>query len=246
MRRKLTCCFIPPLLLVAGDPQRATSPQWATRRVAEWSEQDARQILSNSPWSRQATPSLLPILSSYQRREGGDMGAGTGGKGGPGLDAANNTGLFGGKSDAEKAKANVIETPQSRLKLQIRWESAMPVRAAEFKANEPDAPTLEGEEYAIAVYNVSLKMAILDLKGINEALKKTATLKVEGKSELRPSRVAVIEPGGGIATVVYLFPRTARFSLEDKRIDFVAQIGRVYLAQSFYPAEMLFQGKLEL
>jgi hypothetical protein len=241
MRRKLLSSgFIPALLLMAGDPQ------WATRRIAEWNEQDARQILSNSPWSRQATPSLLPILSSYQRREGGDMGAGTGGKGGPGLDAANNTGLFGGKSDAEKAKGGVTETPQSRLKLQIRWESAMPVRAAEFKANEPDAPALEGEEYAVAVYNVSLKMAILDLKGINEALKKTATLKVEGKSELRPSRVAVIEPGGGIATVVYLFPRSARFSLEDKRIDFVAQIGRVYLAQSFYPAEMLFQGKLEL
>jgi hypothetical protein len=34
--------------------------------------------------------------------------------------------------------------------------------------------------------------------------------------------------------------------LDDKRIEFDAQIGRVVVAQYFFPAEMTFQGRLEL
>jgi len=227
-------------MLVGADPH------WMSKRIAEWSDEDVKQILTKSPWVKENTPGKIGVMTSGQRRDSGDMRAGGGGQGGVGTDAANGTGILGGKSVAEKNRANIVEAPLSHNRLQIRWESAMPIRAAEFRANEPDVPDLEGEEYAIAVYNVSLKTAILELKGLTETLKRTATLKVEGRLNLKPSRVAVIEPGGGTINVVYLFPRSARLSLEDPRIDFAAQIGLVFVAQSFYPQEMRFQGKLEL
>jgi hypothetical protein len=46
--------------------------------------------------------------------------------------------------------------------------------------------------------------------------------------------------------IVYLFPLSAEITTSDQRIEFVAQIGRVGIAQSFDLAEMQFQGRLEL
>jgi hypothetical protein len=75
-------------------------------------------------------------------------------------------------------------------------------------------------------------------------------LKIEGRpeatKEVRPTRVEVIELGSDAATVVYFFPRSVHLTPEDKRVEFDAQIGRIAVAQYFYPPEMLFQGKLEL
>ena len=231
------CLLLSPSLLVAADPP------WMTKQLAEWGEQDSRLVLSNSPWVKMATPSMLAILNSYQRREGGDMGAGSGGKGGPGLEAAQGTSLIGGKPGQPAARP---EAALSRIKMQIRWESALPIRSAEFRINEPGAPVLEGDEYAIAVYGVSLRTALLEPKNAEETLKKTATLKIEWKKDVKPSRVAVIELGGGMATVVYMFPRTQPITVDDKRVDLTLQIGRYYFAQSFYPPEMQLLGKLAL
>lgn len=43
--------------------------------------------------------------------------------------------------------------PQS-ITLQLRWESALPVRLAELKLHEIEPPTLPGDGYRIAVYGV--------------------------------------------------------------------------------------------
>jgi hypothetical protein len=226
--------------LVAGDPA------WMTNRIAEWSEQDALLVLSNSPWVKKVTPTILPGLSPAQRRDGGDMNAQGGGRDGVGFDPSVLgsvphvlTGLGAGPQKGDPLAGRVP-------KLEIRWESAMPVRAAEMKAKEVGAPELEGEDYAIAVYDAPLKLARVEMKGLPEMLKKGAFLKIEGKKDVKPSRVAVMELGEGMATIVYLFPRSAKLSPNDKRIEFDAQIGRIVLAQYFYTAEMKFEGRLEL
>ena len=38
--------------------------------------------------------------------------------------------------------------------LKVRWESAQPIRAAELKARETNAPAIDESHYAIAVYGV--------------------------------------------------------------------------------------------
>jgi hypothetical protein len=241
MASQLRFCLFPlfVILLTAADPA------WMTKRIAEWSEQDAQTVLTSSPWVKNLTATLLPGLSPAQRREGGDMNAEGGGRDGLGLDPSvvgSLPNMMTGIGAGPQKKDLAGHAP----KLEIRWESAMPVRAAEMKAKETGAPELEGEDYAIAVYDVPLKLARVELKGLPEMLKKCAFLKIEGKKDLKPMRVAVIELGQGMATVVYLFPRSAKLSLADKRIEFDAQIGRVVLAQYFYPEEMKFDGRLEL
>src|SRR5579863_1480614 len=189
MCRKLLSAFIllSVTLLVAAD-----NPPWLARRIPEWSEKDAFLILSDSPWSKKAAASLTPLMTASQRRDGGDMGAQGGGHGGIGLQNAGS--LVGTRG----AIARPGEGPEAAHlpKLTIRWESALPVQAAEIKTHDTSAPELDGEDYAIAVYDVSLKIAGIELKGLEDALKKVAILKIEGRKEVRPSRVTAVELGG--------------------------------------------------
>jgi hypothetical protein len=236
------CFFLMSLyMLVAADPT------WPGKRLAEWNERDAADVLANSPWVKRATPAMMGILTSDQRREGGNLGAGTSGQGGAGIESVQGMGIMSGQAPAAKAKAaQTREKALSRTVYEIRWESALPIRAAELRAHDTTAPVLEGDEYAIAIYDVSLKNALVEMKKLDDTLKHGAFLKIEGKKDMHPSRVAIIENGSGEATLVYLFPRNGKITLEDKRVDFSAQIGRFFLAQSFYPQLMVFQGKLEL
>jgi hypothetical protein len=241
MCRKL--CFTSLLLSIslAVSILAAADPPWIAKRIPEWSEKDAYLILSDSPWAKKTAASLTRLMTAGQRREGGDMGAQGGGHGGIGLENAGNLVGTGGaiRRPGEGAEAE-------RMKLAIRWESAMPVQAAELRTHDSSAPELDGEDYAIEVYAVSLKLASVELKGLEDELKKLAFLKVEGRKDFRPTRVVAVEMGGGMANVIYFFPRSAHITAEDQRLEFDGQVGRIVFAQYFYPSEMKFLGKLEL
>jgi hypothetical protein len=239
MCRKL--CFTSLLLsisiLVAADGP------WMAKRIPEWSERDAYLILSDSPWAKKTTASLARLMTAAERREGGDMAAQGGGHGGIGLENAGT--LVGrGPNGAIVRPGQGAEDPH--LKLAVRWESALPVQAAELRTHDTSVPELDGEDYAIAVYAVSLKLASVELKGLEDDLKKLAVLKVEGRRDFRPTRVVAVELGGGMANVIYFFPRSAHITTEDQRLVFEGQVGRILFAQYFYPSEMKFLGKLEL
>jgi len=49
-----------------------------------------------------------------------------------------------------------------------------------------------------------------------------------------------------LATVVYLFRRSVEITRKDQRVEFVAQLDRLFLAQFFIVEEMSLGGKLEL
>ena len=130
--------------------------------------------------------------------------------------------------------------------LPIRWESAFPIRTAELKAHEVGAPDWEGDAYVLAVYDVPDIKFTGGQKTQAGELKQAAFLKREGKKDLKPSSVQLLQEPNGLAVVVYVFPRTEEISTADERVEFVAQINRLSLAQYFYPAEMELEGKLQL
>lgn len=236
--KKTTFAFLTATLLLAADPD------WVSKDLSAWTEADAKAFLADSPWVRSIKPSLLPGLSEWQRRDGGNMTAEGGGKS-SGLDLNDLTGINPKDRQADKTDLDANGIPRHII---ARWESALPVRAAQIKAKNDDAPDLDGEDYAIAVYDVPLKGAMfnVDLKTLAGMLKRNAEIKEEGKKDLKPSRVVLRQNGSSIATIIFFFPRSARFTKEDKRLEFVALVGRLYLAQYFYPPEMILKGKLEL
>jgi hypothetical protein len=215
--------------LVAGDPA------WQSKPAAQWNENDARQVLRTSPWVKKATPTLLFQPSKDQLRAGGKMGGGKS----VGLQSLQLANLVGGSHPSNS-------TAKKPSYLVLRWESASPVRAAESKLEDPNAPGWDGEYYAIAVYGVPIDAGRLDEAGQSADLKKLGVLKREGMKDLTATKVEIMASGEGVATVLYLFPRTRSISAEEKRVEFAAQFGPIYVAQYFYPKDMQFQGKLDL
>jgi hypothetical protein len=121
----------------------------------------------------------------------------------------------------------------------------MPVRTAELKTHDDDAPTLDDHHYAIAVYGVPDRMLVGETSKLQDQLKKQVALKRDGKKDFKPSSVEVLDRANG-RVVVYLFPMTNEITKGDHRVEFDATIGRLELTQSFFTDEMVWQDKLEL
>ncbi len=225
----------------------AADTAWKTKPTNQWTEQDAKQVLTSSPWVKEITAGVARRQSEDERREGGNMGQPTG-VGYDGVDPkgsgpklpSNPAEIFigGGETQSARSKARA-------MMVQLRWESALPVRIAELKAHELEPPTLEGEGYRLAVYGVPGTYFKGDPKHLGDPLKKMAFLKREGKKDVRPVSTEVFQRSDGVV-VVYLFPFSAEISKKDGLLTFDAQIGRIIIKHSFNLAEMEFQGKLEL
>jgi hypothetical protein len=231
MRRTFRLSSLPlaALVLIAADSS------WKNKPIPQWNEDDAKQVLTDSPWVQVITPQNVRDLSPDERREGGNMEASVGhGVGLAGI------GLLGPRRQAEALeRAHYKPTPNAVV---VRWESAQPVRAAEQKIGETDIPTLDEDHYAIVVYD------ILTPKRFNLAneLKGISYLKRDNKKDIKPSHVEILRKDDGTATIVYLFPRKVEITKKDIRLLFVAQIGRLFVSQFFYTGQMQLQGQLEL
>jgi hypothetical protein len=171
------------IALMAGDAS------WKTKTIPGWTEQDAQQILTDSPWAKTTLANISRMQTEFERREGGNMGQESG-VGYDGIDQRTKkqqaAGFFG-------SRINGTPNASRPFTLQIRWESALPIRAAELKANVIEPPTLAGDGYSIAVYGVPGSYFKDDPKKLGEPLKKEASLKREGKEDVRPSSVEVFQ-----------------------------------------------------
>jgi len=226
------------VLLVAADP----NPAWMSKPVAGWTVDDARQVLTKSPWARTVYAGITRRETEDERREGGNMGQPTG----PGYDHIDD------KRPKPKLPTNLFSpdppppsTAGQVVRLWMRWESALPIRAAEAKAGEEGPPTSSDEGYMIAVYGIPGNYFKGDPKKLGDPLKSTAWLKREGKGDVKPSSVEVFVLERN-AVAVYTFPSSAEISKKDGVVEFDALIGRLSVVEKFNVEDMIFQGKLEL
>jgi hypothetical protein len=224
------------LLLIAQEPA------WQIKPIANWTDEDAQQVLEHSPWAKTVLAGIARRQTEDERREGGNMGQPTG----VGYD-----GVQDKKIPIKQALGNPfipgkpLPSTAPTVQLLVRWESALPVRAAEFKAHEDPPPTLSDDGYTIAVYGVPASFAKGDPTSLGKPLKESAALKREGKKDVLPSRVEVFQLENSVV-VTYLFPLSAEISKKDDVVEFSALIGRLQVSQHFLVAAMQFQGKLEL
>ena len=227
-----------------GTPHRRGSV-WKSKPADQWTEEDARQVLANSPWARQISAVITRRLTEDQLREAGQMGqprtVGNVGVDPKGSGPKVSPNVFSGPGGDDRSPRSL---PQS-ITLKLRWESALPIRLAELKSHEVEPPTLQGDGYSIAVYGIPGGDFKGDPTKLGEPLKSLAALKREGKKDVRPIAVEVFLRENGVV-VVYLFPLSAEITRKDGRIRFEAQIGRIVVAQDFDLLEMEFVGKLEL
>jgi len=218
----------------------AADVAWRAKEINQWNEEDARQILTDSPWAKTTIGIISRLQTEDERRDGGKMGQDHG----VGFDGV----------DAKESKPTVVDTLRGAvdprrssqpIKLIVRWESALPIRAAEIKVGIVEPPTLEGDGYRIAVYGVPGAYYKKDPKSLGYPLKREAALKRNGKKDVKPSSVEVFQWEDGLV-VVYLFPLSAEITRKDGLVEFQARIGRIAVVQRFNLDEMQFRGNLEL
>lgn len=242
MPNRAACAWI--VIIAASCVAIAAGAQaWRDKRIAEWSPEEARQVLTESPWVKSVTPT--PNESGKPGRTRGGAGADGVGLGGfnlglPGM--GRRSGMNGaGRAPGEAGAQDSGALPT----LTLRWISALPISSALLIARDLNAPAVDEDHYAIAVYGLPGGFLHGDPDSLGAGLKNHAAIKRDKKKDMTPSSVEVLLRDDG-PVVVYFFPRSNEIARKDKQVEFDAEIGRLKFAQSFVPDEMVYQGKLEL
>jgi hypothetical protein len=228
-------------ILLGGVLLWAADPTWKTKPTSSWTEEDAKQVLSDSPWAKIVKATIIRKQSEDERRAGGNMGDATG----IGYDGLQKEKVNVPKSIMDLIKPEPKAPPRPQLPVLVRWESALAVRMAEFKGGTFEPPTLEGDGYKVAVYGIPTANVKGDPKVLGQPLKDNAFLRREGKNDVKPISVEVFQREDSMVAV-YLFPFSAEINRKDTFVEFGALIGRISVTQSFNVQAMQFDGKLDL
>jgi hypothetical protein len=251
MRTRGYICLIAVSSLVwaTAGPAGAADPPWKDKPINQWTVEEAKQVLTDSPWEKSVNPTMERSPSEGRSRgggmgRGGGIGMGGGGMGIPGMGGGGmgrRGGGYGGGGGQTPPTVDPSTPSMPVPTLMLRWESALPVRAAEMKTGDANAPSVDEDHYAIAVYGYSGRSSDID----PDSLKKQARIKRQGKKDLKPSSVDVLQRDND-TVFVYLFPKSNEIGRNDKVVKFEGKIGRLQFAQAFELDDMVFAGKLEL
>ena len=201
---------------------------WEETAFNDWSDGDVEKMMSNSPWAKRITV-VFPRPPREGARGGVAAGGGAGGGGG-------GRGGFGGGG-------------QSRLV--VRWQSALPVRQAQVRAQiERGATVPEGvldvlnqppPGYYVFVTGIPGQFAGLS----SGELGAEARLERNGKPPILPVQAGPQREGRSLS-LVYVFPKDDPIVLEDDEIEFVSKVGDTTIKRKFKLEEMVFNDRLEL
>lgn len=242
---------------------------WNERPAAEWSEQEVVQLLSHSPWAKEAEAQFkMPGGDGAQsggqgEGMGGGMGGPPGGGPGGGMGGPGGGGMGGPPGSGGGMGGPGGSMPQ--MKATVRWESAAPVVEAQKKQPDPAA----AENYVVSVSGLPLfggpppgkrddasaeserrpgrpGPTAEQRKATIGSLKQSSVLQRKGKDPIAAGRVGELE-GSETPTLLFYFPRTGEpISLSDKEVIFITRIGPLQLKVKFAVKEMQYHGQVSL
>jgi len=222
----------------------AQNAAWTDKPFQQWTEGDAHQVLTSSPWARVNSATVTRRLTEDQLRDGGQMGQPLG-VGNEGVDP---------KGSGPKVSPNIFTGPggddrsprslSRPVRLTVVWDSALPVRLAKLKLHMSEF-SMEGDGYRIAIYGIPDGDFKGDPRVLGRPLRDLAVLKRPAQRDVKPAAVEVYKMEDG-PVVLYLFPLSAEIGRNDRQVRFEAQIGRIVVGQTFNLDEMKYLGKLEL
>ncbi len=218
---------------------------WDAKPFTEWSEKEVNKVMGDSPWAKATTSAVdLNRLRDMPMAQGGGdempPSAGGGGRAGRG-------GRGGGGGGG-------VLPPM--VELMVRWHSAMTVRQAlvrgQFGDKAGSAPEAAEflsrpfNHYVLAVTRLPMRyFQRVDPKEFQKMLAEAATLHLKGSDPLKPNDVQ-FQSSQQSLTIFFAFPRDRQISLDDKEVEFQAEIGPLKIKRKFKLTEMVRDGKLDL
>jgi hypothetical protein len=225
-RRKLIRfgCGLPLAALARQAGWGFATEFWNGRDPSEWTAAQVKELLSKSPWAKEA-----------EIKDNGQVGS----LGSP------RSGRGGSRSSANRTAA-APSIPKIEWKAIVRWDSALPVRIA----LKDLAPKDAGDFYVLNVVgNLPSALPPADEpedRGGLAYLKEVTTLHHKGDAihlarvELAPA--SDISPAGSR----FYFSRMLALMPEDKEATFLTRIGPLELKCRFALKDMLYRRNLEL
>jgi hypothetical protein len=204
---------------------------WTDKKPADWTEDEIQQMLSRSPWAKEAS-----IFDSATHK---------------GVSSAPYAGGVYGRRRYESPDGKSLPTVGG-IKgwgATVRWESALPVRDAMKVPKTPDVD----ENYIIALLgDIPSASVPTDDDSAAERQQKMDVLKestrLERKDdplELQRVKIAPRTPRSPSGTLYY-FSRVLPLTPEDKQVTFVTKVGPLEVKCKFTLRDMLYHGNLEL
>jgi hypothetical protein len=191
---------------------------WKEKMPSEWTEGEIQQLLSKSPWAKEGS-----IHDTGQR--------------GP-LSSSRPPARRGGRGGSQAGSGASTSVP-FQWKATVRWESALPVRAALNRGDPGETPT----DY---VLNVLGEVPAIDTTSSDADLKDHTKLEHSGDSiklsRAGPAPKNSLSPDG----TLFYFSRLLALRPEDKEVSFSTKLGPLEIKCKFALKDMFYRGNLEL
>lgn len=251
MKRKVAAAMLCGLWLACAA---FAANFWQKKKYTEWTDEDIRKLMSDSPWAKTVTVALKgfggpPAVLPMGGGGGGGARRGGGGGGGAGGDAGGG-GMVAGGGDAGPVMGGDTGT-----QLTIRWRSALPVRQAIARYSAlRQAPNAAAAADALSrpmqIYSVEIEGLPAKAVPMNpEEVKQKAELRLQNRPPLRPAEVRLEMQGRNMA-VYLLFYRTQQgareIQLTDNEVEVFLQLEAGKISKKFKLKDMVFAGQLEL
>jgi hypothetical protein len=207
----------PGVLATAPAPAFSSKEFWNDKMPSDWSDAEIQQLLNKSPWAKDGSindTGLRGPLSSAARPASRRAGRG----------AAGPTGATG---------ASI------KWKATVRWDSALPVRAALKRGVPGDAPA----DYII---NVLGNVPGVDPDSRTDILMDNTKLEHKGDeiklNKVEPAPKNELSADG----TLFYFSRVFALKLDDREVTFTTKLGPLDIKCKFALRDMLYRGQLEL
>jgi hypothetical protein len=221
----------------------AAAEYWQ-KPYTEWSDKDLAKMMTDSPWAKSASVSMAgPGGGGAAPPMAGGGGGGFGGHGGP----------QGGGGSEYGPGAQGSSGPS--FDVVARWQSALPIRQAfvrlKFgaeadKSAEAGKVLAEQERPYEIVLSGPMGMFLGGKPGdAAKALSEVSFLSSRRTGAIKATQIEVGKPGKTM-DVVFAFPRSMPFTVEDKEVELTTKLGTSALKYKFKLKDMVVSGKLEM
>jgi hypothetical protein len=192
---------------------------WNQRMPSDWTDVEIRQLLTKSPWAKEASITDTGVRGPLSSGRAAGGGGRRGGRGG---------------GTQSPTPPNTVELVKWRGS--VRWESALPVRTALHSGTPGETPA----EYILNVFgdvpSGETDSALIDNTKLEHKGDQIKLTRVE------PAPKNDLSPGG----TLFYFSRLLALQVEDKEVTFSTKLGPLEVKCKFTLKDMLYRGKLEL
>lgn len=201
---------------------------WDSKDPKDWTDDERKQLLTNSPWAREASVKYNSGASGI-----GMMGAG-------GTRRAT-----GGRVPVNQGStANTGDAPlPTRYDAVVRWESSLPIREASRNKSKDDPAA----NYILCVAgDLPMLGKASNDETDAEYAQRLDMLKQYTKLEKKGDPIYLVHMGYSKDGALFYFERNDLITLHDGSVTFVTRLGPLDVKCKFSLKEMVYRGKLEL